>query len=274
VRYLFVIILLAGSIRAQNPREIIRKSLEVDARTNQRQDDYTYLMREETRSLGPNGETRHTTVKTVEISTIDGSSYERLVARDDKPLSIDEQKKEEAKLNLTIRDRSKETPAKRQRRIAEFRRSEEEERQPLKEVLDAFDFKLLGEETVEGALCWVIDVQPHAGYHPKTTASSALTALAGKTWVSKKDYGWVKSEMEARDSFSLGVFLVRLAKGAKVIIEQTDMGDGVWLPKLAEIRYSAKFLFFNAMHEDVTYTFIDYRKPMTHHGAAGESPEL
>src|SRR5579883_2823988 len=56
--------------------------------------------------------------RTYEVVMIDGSQYNKLVARNDQPLSPDEQKREEEKLQAEITRRQQESPEQRARRIA------------------------------------------------------------------------------------------------------------------------------------------------------------
>jgi len=260
VRLPVLLAFLAAGLWAQDAREIVRKAIELDHRNFEEELHYTYLQREETRELDAADKARRVTIRTVDVQTIEGSPYRRLVARNDQPISPEEQKQEDDKLRFNIEERRKETPEQRQRRIAEWTRREERRREPLQEVPDAYDFKLAGEETMEGIPCYVIDASPRPGYKPKSSAAAVLTVLAGKMWISKKDYGWVKAEMEARYAVTLGAFFLRLSKGSRIVIEQIPLGEGVWLPKFAELKFSARLLLVKSFREDRLYRFSDYRK--------------
>jgi hypothetical protein len=263
VRFLVLMVSLSPCLWAGDDavRDIVRKAIQVDARNAELQHGYIYLMREETREQDGVGKDKRVTIRTVEISMMNGSPYRKLVARNDQPISLEEQKLEQDKLQFTLEQRQKESSGERQRRIADFRRREEKRREPLHELPDAYDFKLVGDETMNGAECWVIDATPKPGYKPKASTSSVLTVLAGRMWISKKDYGWVKVDMEARDSFTIGGFLLRLSKGSRIIIEQTCVGDGVWLPQFVEVQFSARLLMLKSLREDMKWGFTDYRKP-------------
>ena len=269
VRRILLIASLASGLWAQDAAEIVRRAVAADSRNAELQRTYTYRQREETRELDSSGKDKRVSIRTVEIRMMDGSPYRRLVARNDRPLSPEEQKLEDDKARFNLEQRDHETPAARERRIAEWRKREDKRREPLREVPDAYNFKPAGEETVNGAACWVIEATPKAGYKPKSTASAVLPALSGRIWVAKQDYGWVKTEMEAHDSFTMGGFLLRLSKGSRIVIEQGSEGGGVWLPKLVEIQFSARLLLVKSLREDLKFGFSDYRKPETEARAAG-----
>jgi hypothetical protein len=251
---------LAAGLWAQDPREIVRKAIDLDRQNSQLEQNYTYFQREETRELDGTDKPKKVTIRTVGVQTIEGSPYRRLVARNDQPISAEEQKQEEEKLRFNIEERRKETLEERQRRIAEWNRRQERRREPLREVPDAYNFKLAGEETLASVPCYVIQATPKPGYKPKSTADAILTVLAGRMWISKKDFGWVKAEMEAGDSVTLGGFFLRLSKGSRIVVEQTPVSDGVWLPRFAEIKFSARLLLVKSLREDLLYQFTEYRK--------------
>jgi hypothetical protein len=251
---------LAAGLWAQDAREIVRKSIDLDRRSTAEEGKYAYLQREETRELDGSGKPRKVTIRTMDVRMMEGSPYRKLVARNDQPISAEEQKQEEDKLRFNAEQRRKETPAERQRRIAEWTRRDQRRREPLNEVPDAYNFKLAGGETVNGVACYLIEATPRPGYRPKSSVDAVLTVMAGRIWISKKDYGWVKAEMEARDSVTLGGFLVRLSKGSRIVIEQTPVNEGVWLPKFAEIQFSARLLLLKSLREDLKFQFSDYKK--------------
>ena len=265
MRLCILIASLAAALHAQDPREIVRRAIELDRRNASQEQNYAYLQREETRELDASDAPRKVTIRTVDVRMIEGSPYRKLVARNDRPISAEEQKFEEDKLQFNADARRKETPEQRRRRIAEWKRREERRRGPLDEVPDAYNFKLAGEESIGGTPCYVIEATPRPGFKPKSSTAGVLTVLAGRIWIAKKDNGWVKAEMEARDSVTLGGFLLRLSKGSRIVIEQTNVGEGIWLPKTAEIKFSARLLLVKSLREHLLFQFSDYRK------TAGES---
>lgn len=255
-----LIVTLAAALRAQDPREIVRQAIELDRHNAAQEQNYTYLQREETRELDASEKPRKVTIRTLDIRMVEGSPYRKLVARDDRPLSAEEQKFEEDKARFHADARRKESPELRQRRIAEWNRHEARRREPLGEVPDAYNFRLAGDEIIAGTPCYAIDATPKPGYKPKSTTAIVLTVLAGRIWISKRDNGWVKAEMEARDSVTLGGFLLRLSKGSRIVIEQTPVSDGVWLPKFAEIQFSARILLVKSLRQHLLFQFSDYRR--------------
>jgi hypothetical protein len=43
--------------------------------------------------------------------------------------------------------------------------------------------------------------------------------------------------------FSIGLFLARVLPGSRITMQQTRVGDGIWMPQHVEVRAAAKNLF-------------------------------
>jgi len=42
---------------------------------------------------------------------------------------------------------------------------------------------------------------------------------------------------------SMGLFVARVQRGSHIILEETCVGDGVWVPKRLQVRATARILF-------------------------------
>jgi len=102
-------------------------------------------------------------------------------------------------------------------------------------------FNWSAEETVGGKPAYVLEVTPHPGYHADGKYGKMLSKVAGKLWVDKQDFGWIKVDGEVTQSFSMGLFVARVQRGSHIILEQTCVGDAIWVPKRLEVRASAEF---------------------------------
>jgi hypothetical protein len=108
------------------------------------------------------------TVKTYQVLMIDGSPYNKLTAMDGRPLSPERKAEEERKLQAEIARRHSESASERQKRVSEYEKERHQDHAMLVEMTKAFNFKLSGEETVNGHRCYVLEATPKAGYKPPT----------------------------------------------------------------------------------------------------------
>jgi hypothetical protein len=250
---------------AQTPdaRTIVERSVSAGEENWKIARNYTFLERTEERHLDSAGQVKSKEVKTYDITLLEGSPYERLVERDDHPLSADEEKKEQEKLKKSIAERMKETPAERERRIAEYERQRKREQRTMHEVAEAFDFKIAGQDRVEGREVWIIDAMPRRDYHPRSRDAKILPHVRGRLWIEQKTYDWVKLDAEVIDPITWGLFLVKLDKGAHIEIDETRVNDEVWLPRWISITASARLGIFKHLRVQQETTYKNFRKFQT-----------
>lgn len=229
-----------GLLGQADAREVIRRAVAADERNWKVARNYTFSERVNLRYLDSQGRVKSQEVRIQDVMLLDGSPYRRLVARNDRPLPPGDEKKEQEKLARSIAERREETAAQRAQRLAEYDRRPEWQREAWRELPEAFDFRLAGEEVWDGNGLYVIEATPRQGYQPRSRTAKVLAHLQGKLWVDKQDYHLVKAEMEVVDTISVGLFLVRVAKGSRAAFEQTRVNDEVWLPRHVRAFASAR----------------------------------
>lgn len=251
----------AGALNGQqDPRAIVRESVSRDQVNFEQAKDYTYLERVERHDLDSSGRQRSTEIDTYDITILDGSPYRRLIARNDQPLSPEEDRKAGEKFDKTVRKRESESASQRAKRKADREKERQESREFLKEVPDAFEFRLVGEELLDGQKVWVIDAEPRPGYRPHAPHAEILKKFRGRLWIEQNSYQWVKMDSQVIDTVSFGLFLARLAKGTRIEFLQSRVNDEIWLPRQVHVRLDARLALLKHLSEDVDVTYSNYRK--------------
>ena len=189
-RYVFAMFVVSAAAHADDASDIIRRSIERDSTNFDRLKNYTYEARQETREFDGKGKLKKTEVETSEILILGGRQYERLIARDDKPLSEKNARKEQERMDKELAKREHESGTEKER----HEKQRAEGRKFLREMTDAFELRIIGEESVSGKPAWVIDAQPRPDYRPKDSKAKGLMKVRAKVWVDKADYQWVKAK--------------------------------------------------------------------------------
>jgi hypothetical protein len=261
-----VFVLLAISIAqlaaAQaDAREIIRRSITAELENSKRAKNYTFLQRTEERELDDSGQVKSKQSKTFDVTMLQGSSYRRLIERNDHPLLPKEEKKEQDKLRSSLVDRRHETPGQREKRVSEYDNRPGRNRAMLSEIPEAFDFYFRAEEEVDSRPVYVIEGMPRAGYRPQNAdARILLPQLKLTVWVDKADFNWVRINAEVIDTITWGLCLVKMSPGARFELQQTRVNDEVWLPKHTRVLVSARVAFVKKVNLEQEATFKNFRK--------------
>lgn len=241
-------------------RDLIRNSADKDVENTKRQRDYTYIRRDEERKLDSKGKAKSTESKTYEVMVLAGEHAEKLIARNDKPLSEKDAKKEDEKIQKLIARGEKESDSDRKKRLAKAEKETEEERQFVREVADAYQFRLRGVEDVHGRPAYVVDADPLPGYKPRLKDAKILPKVRMRLWIDKAEQQWVKIDIECIDTFSIGLFLARINKGSTIHVEQTRVNDEVWLPRHVNLKVDARIVLLKNFDAEYDVTFRDYQK--------------
>ena len=232
-------------------REIVGLSVAALERSWQARDHYIYMERDEDRRLDSLGQVTSENVEVTRMILVNGARFEQLMEHNGQPPSAAEQRKSDADLEKL----KHETPEEQTARL----RKDQENRSFLRDVLEAFDFQLIGEEVVGGRRAYVLHATPHPGYHAHGKFGKMFSKVEGKLWVDMQDFGWIKVDGEVTQPFSMGLFVARVQRGSHIILEQTCVGDAVWVPKRLEVRASARILFLKSLNMDRILTYSDYR---------------
>jgi hypothetical protein len=247
----------SGSDKTQNQasvldaRQIMAQSIAATERSWQARDHYTFTERDVDRRLDALGQVKSENIDVTSMILVNGARFEQLMEHNGQLPSAEEQKKSGKDLEKLKR----ETPAEQAARLLKT----QENRSFLRDLLEAFDFHLLGEELVAGRPAYILQATPHPGYHAHGRYGKLLSRVEGKLWVDKQDFGWVKVDGEVTQSFSIGLLVARVQRGSHILMEQTCVGDAVWVPKRLEMRASATILFLKSLDVERILTYSDYR---------------
>jgi hypothetical protein len=236
---------------AADARSIVSPSVVATERSWQARDHYTYVERDDDRRLNSLGQIKSESVDVTRMMVVNGARFEQLLEHNGQPPTAKEQKRSDDDLDKLKHETLDEQSAR--------TRKDQENRAFLRDVLEAFDFRLIGEETLDGRPAYVLQATPHPGYRAHGKYAKVFSRVEGKLWVDKQDFGWIKVDGQVTQSFSLGLILARVERGSHIIMEQTCVGEAVWVPKQIEIRATARILFLKSLDVQRILTYTDYR---------------
>jgi|SRR5215469_2679772 len=249
-----------GKLSQEQMQNLLRVVADKDMENDKRQRDYTYIEREVQNNLDGSGNKKSTEIKTFEILEIYGEQVQRLIAKDDQPLNTKEAAKEEEKIQKIIDKRKNESDEARKKREDKEAREREDSRKFVHEIADAYDFKLVGTEQVNGREAWVIDGEPRPGFVPHMKDAKFLPKFHGRVWIDKDDLQLAKLDVEALDTVSIGLVLARIHRGTRFRLEQTRVNDEVWLLKQINYKFNARLGLVKGFNIDGEQTYRDYKK--------------
>jgi hypothetical protein len=241
-------------------KDLIRRTAENDIQNDKKLRDYTYVERQETRKLNGKGEVKSSETETSDVMEIYGEPVQKLVAKNDKPLSDKDARKEDEKIQKIIDKRKNESDSDREKRLKKEEKDHEDEREFVREIADAYNFTYVGMEKLDGRDNYVITGEPKPGYKPQHRDANILTKTRFRAWIDKDDVQMKKVDVEFTDTFTWGLFIARLHKGSRAVIENTRVNDEVWLQQHVAVKLDARVALLKDFAMEVDVSDRDYKK--------------
>ena len=195
--------------------------------------DPNHLMRYQLRKTSP----RLTTTK--EILEAAGGEVARLIAVNDKPLSSQDEQKEDARLSELLTDPGRQRHRK-QAEDADAARA----LKVLRALPSAFIYQYAGTGQGPSGLVEKFTFSPNPGFDPPDLETEVLTQMAGEIWIDPVHQRVVRLQGHLLQDVDFGWgILGRLNKGGWITIDQADIGDGVWRIVHFQMAMSGRVVF-------------------------------
>src|SRR5271155_3825777 len=242
----------AGTARAPSDAEIAQRSKKLVA--NQHHNDealeeYERIEHHVDRTGGTSP--RVLDDKTYRVVPTGSGTMKLLLKEGDRPVDPAEYRKQltawEELLELMLKpddSRTKSAYAKWQKRKAD-------RKELVAAAVDAFLIKWDGQETRNGRVCDVYDLQPNPNFHPRSIVQDILTRVTAKIWVDREANQLARGEAHVMRDISFGGgILGKLYRGGVFYMEQEEVAAGIWLPTRYQYDFTArKFLFTFEQHQ-------------------------
>lgn len=251
----------AASNTSIDARSIMQRSLDAGDRNAARLHEYASSKRVDEKQIDADGSVRSQVIKNYDQVVVEGVLVRKFVAKDGKPLPPAEARKEEERVQRIALARKQETTSDKAKRLADEQKKRVKAQEFSREILEAFDFRLLGEEQINGRNTWMIEATPVAGYKPKEMRAQLFPHLKGKVWIDQEDLLWARAEATASDPITVGFGIIaKLEQGAHLYFDQTRMPDGVWLLRNSGLRAIAHVAIVKRIGIEQVSTFDNFRK--------------
>ena len=225
--------------------------------------EYAFKQTETDREINDKGELKKQTVKVYEVYPLPNREpVEKLISEDGVPLSPDRATKEDRRVQeeFARAEREKEKDEKKVAQRRADREKKEAEGTEISPFLKACEFVSPRRELLAGRETIVFDFRPRPGFKPKNREESLIAKLIGVVWIDPVDKQVIRLEARLAEGFKMaGGLLVSLKPGAALVIEQTRMEQGVWLPRFAHVNLSVKVLLFGGGDYNKTIEWSDYK---------------
>ena len=194
---------------------------------------------------------------------LNGQEVTTLVKKDGRPLSAEEQKKENEKTQKRIEQLQKHEVKKaaKEEKAKEEGKSDEKDEPGIEIFLRACQFVNPRRERFRGQDVLVFDFEPNPEFRPHKLVEKVVQKLAGVVWVDEKAHDVARLEAYfVGDMRFAGGLLANLQKGTSFVFEQAFVNNEVWLPTYMEAHVGVRFLLVKGIKASVVTRYWDYKK--------------
>jgi hypothetical protein len=229
-------------------------------------DSYSFTQKVTKRELGKDGNLRETESETTQLSFYKGSRIERVIEKNGRPLSANDQEKADrdaAKQVEEIEKKIAKEDARKVKQNVNGTPSDENRRISIAEVLRASKLLNPRRERFRGRDCVVFDFEPNPAFDMKNAKSMLkfFGKTAGVMWIDEKDKQVARLEAVLFENYNVGGgVLAKLKKGATFMLEKERVGDEIWLPSQTDINLSVRVLLVKGIDVNQVIKSYDYRK--------------
>jgi hypothetical protein len=232
--------------------------------------EYAFLQKETDREINGKGEVKKETVEVFEVFPIANREpvmkliSENGVALSDKRAAKEEKRVQEEFLKAE-RDQEKNqqkverSRAERAKKRAKSGQDEDADLE-ISQFLKVCELVSPRRERFRDRQAVVFDFRARPGFRTSNRQEDLISKLVGVVWIDPVDKQVIRLEARLAEGFKIGGGLLLLLRpGAALVMEQTRMTEGVWLPLFAQLNLSVKVLLFGGGELNKTIEWSDYK---------------
>ncbi len=248
-------------------REVSRNQDAVEKRVT----EYSFLQKQTQREIDGKGVVKKETVKVFEVFPIaNRAPILKLISENGVTLSGDRAAKEDKRIMEEFlkseRDKDKdaqkavERKAAREREKAAKAQQSDDEDVEISQFFRHCEFVSPRRERFQDRETIVFDFRVQPGFKPSSRQESLISKLVGVVWIDPLDKQVIRLEARLAEGFKMGGGLVlSLRPGAALVMEQTRLKEGIWMPRFFQINLSVKVLLFGGGDINQTLEWSDYK---------------
>jgi hypothetical protein len=224
-------------------------------------EEYASTQTVEETELDGSGKVKKRESREYQVFYLNGGEIRTLVKKDGKPLSEEEQKKENERVQKHIQDAQKRHEKKEAKQEKARREGKEDDDIGIEVFLRACQFVNPRRERFRGQDVLVFDFEPNPDFKPRKLVEKLIHSLAGVLWVDEQAHDVARLEAYFADNFKIaGGMLISLQKGTSFVFEQAFINNEVWLPTYHEAHIAARVALVKGIKADEVTRYSEYKK--------------
>jgi len=233
---LWALLLAYGQAPLPDRQELKARAIANMKKSEKALENYSCIVREQVDELNADGTVKHHQSKRLEQFYVNGIEIHHLLAKDRRPLSPHDAKKEQQRVDGEV---------KRYSDPGEAQKARADQDEQVNRFLEALRFENGRREIRDGRSIIAYDLSGDPGFHPKNIEGRFAQALVGRIWLDEETATPVEMRVRTdRDIKIGGGLLANVHKGFRFQMQQQRQPDGVWILKSLDGNGDARAALF------------------------------
>jgi hypothetical protein len=250
---------LALSAQAQQPaspplpeiHQLMREVHEHQKQLDKVRENYTYTSLQTSEDIDANGQLKKTEIDEYEEFFVNSHQIGRLVKKDGKPLTDDEQQKETERVTKWVQKAEKPGPEK----------PKDGDEITLSRLLDVMEVRNPRREVYRGRPAIVFDFVGRKDAKTHGMAEDMSKKLQGTIWVDEADRVVAHLDVSFNDNFRIGGGLVaNIEKGSNLHFDQAPVNGEIWFPAGGEGTFAVRLFLVKGLRKHVIERDYDFKR--------------
>jgi hypothetical protein len=253
-----------SQVQLPDLKELFKKIHENQKAIHKIRENYAGTRTEEETEYDSSGKMKKVETSQHTFFYLDGDEVSTLVQKNGKPLSEEEQKKENEKTKKRIEKMQGHEIEKKIKEEKDKEQGKEDKKSDgpgIEVFLRACRFANPRRERFRGRDVLVFDFEPNPEFKPRKLEEKVVQKLAGVVWIDEKTLN--VSRLQAYfvgDMKIAGGLLANVQKGTSLVLEQAFINNEVWLPTYVEAHVGVRVLFLKGFKLNHMTRYSDYKR--------------
>jgi hypothetical protein len=214
-------------------------------------ENYTFSVSQVTEDIDSKGKVTKTETQETEVFFVNGHEISRLVKKDGKPLTDEEQKKETERVTKAVEKAEKKQPE----------TPKEGQNISLRQILEVADVHNPRRESYRGRSTLVYDFVGKKDLKAHGLSEDLSKKLQGTIWIDEADRQVAHCDANFYDNFRVaGGVVATIQKGSNIHFDQTKVNGEIWLPTGVDITLQVRLLLVKGMHQHLVQRCYDFKR--------------
>jgi hypothetical protein len=240
---------------------LIKEVAENEDETDRIKENYTYTESITKHTLDSKGQLRETETEVYELTFYKGNRFRRLISKNGKPLTADQEADESKRIEKQIRKIEKKEAEKEKKKENDEADFDGNRRPTIADILRASKLVNPRRERYRNRDVIVFDYEPLPGYKPQKDYEKIFGKMAGALWVDAADKQVARVEARLVEPYKIaGGLVASLKTGGSFVLEQDRVNNEIWLPTRADLNLGIKVLLVKGIDLNMGIAYGNYKR--------------